>query len=254
MPERDSVQARVLHRDDVAPRPIDARTVATLRVLISAESGARQVRQQLLQLPPGTSAPIGHGGADDVLYVIEGEGMLRSEVRPEIHDLTPGTAALIPPKVPAKLENTSDEEHLVAVSVLSPPPFEGVFTLEARVLPLVVIHEDDQPSEPAGDDREFRVLIDPRHGTRNVTQFVGFIDRSRAPFHTHTYEEAIYILEGQGILHVAGNEPFDAPIQTGSGIFLPPNTPHCLENASPGVLKLLGVFSPPGSPGPRGRG
>ena len=97
------------------------------------------------------------------------------------------------------------------------------------------------------------MLIDPKHGARSVTQFVGFIDRSRAPLHTHTYEEAIYILEGDGIVHVAGPEPFDEPIRPGSSIFLPPGTPHCLENASPGVLKLLGVFSPPGSPGPRGR-
>jgi quercetin dioxygenase-like cupin family protein len=165
--------------------------------------------------------------------------------------MAPGSAALVPPKVPATLVNTSDESDLSVMSVLSPPPFQGTFTLEARVLPLTVIHEDDQPDEPAGDDRHFRVLIDPRHGARNVTQFVGFIDRSKAPFHTHTYEEAIYILEGEGIVHVAGDEPFDAAIRPGSSIFLPPGTPHCLENASPGLLKLLGVFSPPGSPGPR---
>jgi quercetin dioxygenase-like cupin family protein len=38
------------------------------------------------------------------------------------------------------------------------------------------------------------------------------------------------------------------PIRAGSSIFLPPGVPHCLENVSEGVLRLLGVFSPPGSP------
>lgn len=88
-------------------------------------------------------------------------------------------------------------------------------------------------------------MIDPRHGSRTVTQFVGFIDRSRAPFHTHTYEEAIYILEGDGIVHVEDRE---LPIGRGSSIFLSPGTPHCIENRSDGALRLLGVFSPPGSP------
>ncbi len=92
------------------------------------------------------------------------------------------------------------------------------------------------------------VFIDAERGSRHVTQFVGFIDRSRAPFHTHTYEEALYILEGRGIVHI---DDHDLPIERGTSIFLPPGTPHCLENEGPEVLKLLGVFSPPGSPANR---
>ncbi|MFN2590721.1 MAG: cupin domain-containing protein, partial [Actinomycetota bacterium] len=169
-------------------------------------------------------------------------------------ELVAGQAAFIPPTWPCGV--TSVRAQAVVVSVASPPPVEGaMYTLPVEIdppRPAAVVDEDEQPVEPAGDDRQFRVLIDPRHGARHVTQFVGFIHRSRAPFHTHTYEEAIYILEGDGILHVAGDDGFDAPIRPGSSIFLPPGTPHCLENSSDGVLKLLGVFSPPGSPGPRG--
>ena len=98
---------------------------------------------------------------------------------------------------------------------------------------------------PAGDDRSFKLMIDPRFGARNVTQFVGSIERSRAPFHTHTYEEVIYILSGRGLVHVHGRS---VPVREGSSVFLPPGVPHCLENASEGVLRLLGVFSPAGSP------
>ena len=134
---------------------------------------------------------------------------------------------------------------MVVVSVLSPPPSEEVRHAEIRDAPLAVLHEDDQEDLPAGPDRHFRILMEPRHGALNVTQFVGYIERSRAPLHTHTYEEAIYILDGGGVVHIDDSE---TPIRAGTSIFLPSGTPHCLENRSDGVLKLLGVFSPPGSP------
>jgi mannose-6-phosphate isomerase-like protein (cupin superfamily) len=63
--------------------------------------------------------------------------------------------------------------------------------------------------------------------------------------HVHSYEEAICILDGSGIIHI---DDWREPIRAGSSVFLPPGTPHCLENASPRTLRLLGVFSPPGSP------
>ena len=137
-------------------------------------------------------------------------------------------------------------QEMLLVSTLSPPPFSGAFTIPMRKAPTPLVHEDNQPDLPAGDDRHFRLLITPEHGARNVTQFVGFIDRSGAPFHTHTYEEAIYILSGKGVVHIEGLP--EQQIRPGTSIFLPPGTPHSLENQSDGVLKLLGVFSPPGSP------
>jgi mannose-6-phosphate isomerase-like protein (cupin superfamily) len=115
----------------------------------------------------------------------------------------------------------------------------------------VTVHERDQPSLPAGDDRTFRLLIDPRSGCRNVTQFLGTIRRSRAPAHTHTYEEVIYILAGAGIVHVDDRA---VPIEAGCSVFLPPGVPHCLENVAAEPLRLLGVFSPAGSPADKREG
>ncbi|MEK7277930.1 MAG: cupin domain-containing protein [Chloroflexota bacterium] len=88
-------------------------------------------------------------------------------------------------------------------------------------------------------------MIDPRYGCKYLTQFVGFIEKSRAPYHTHTYEEVIYILGGRGIVHI---EDGDFPIRAGSSIYLSPGTSHCLENAGAETLRLLGVFCPAGSP------
>jgi mannose-6-phosphate isomerase-like protein (cupin superfamily) len=213
----------------------------SIRVVIDPSTGSERLLQRVLTLSPGKSTNVGHPGpGHDVLYVANGLGLLASNIRVERHDLHPGTAGLVPCKVPASLHNTGPEE-LRIVSVWSPPPFEGFFTLEAHDHPLVTLDEDDQPSLPAGEDRYFKLLIQSEH----MTQFVGFIDKSKAPPHTHTYEEAIYVLDGEGLVHADGTA---TPIQRGSSIFLPPGTSHCLENRGPDVLKVLGVFSPPGSP------
>jgi mannose-6-phosphate isomerase-like protein (cupin superfamily) len=229
----------------VRPEPEDAGHFqdprGSVQVVIGPSTGSERLLQRVLSLPPGGSVGVGHpGDGHDVLYVARGSGILASEVREEQHRLRPGTAALVPCKVPASVHNTGIDE-LVLVSVQSPPPIEGYFTLEAHDHPLASLHEDDQDTEPAGGDRHFKLLIQSEH----ITQFVGFIDKSKAPPHTHTYEEAIYVLGGEGLLHAEGST---TPIQPGSSVFLPPATLHCLENQSAGVLKVLGVFSPPGSP------
>lgn len=216
----------------------------SVHVLVDPSSGSERLLQRALTVPPGASANLGHQGADNVVYVVRGFGLLASAIREEQHLLRPGTAALVPFKVPASVFNTGIEE-LLLISVWSPPPFDGYFTMDARDLPLTSLHEDDQASLPAGEDRFFKLLIQSDH----MTQFVGFIDRSKAPPHTHTYEEAIYVLEGQGMVHSQGSS---TPIGLGTSIFLPPGVPHCLENQGEGVLKVLGVFSPPGSPADKG--
>lgn len=238
--------ARVSHASDTDPLALPGIDV---RVLIDRTSGSTQVAQRELRIVEQDIAVPGVPWAEDVLYVASGAVSLYVEPEQQTFELRQGHATFVPPTWPYRISAHGSEA--LVVSVASPPPEPGgAYTLPIRMdgRSAVAIHEDDQPPEPAGDDREFRLLIDPRHGARNLTQFVGFIDRSRAPFHTHTYEEAIYILEGEGLVHVQGEDGFDAPIRSGTSIFLPPGTPHCLENASAGVLKLLGVFSPPGSP------
>jgi mannose-6-phosphate isomerase-like protein (cupin superfamily) len=92
------------------------------------------------------------------------------------------------------------------------------------------------------DDREFRVLLS---AGLTITQFVGLIPPGRAPQHLHSYDEVIYVLAGQGVVHLAGG---DTGIATGSSIYLPPYQPHCLENTGAAALRVLGVFFPAGSP------
>jgi mannose-6-phosphate isomerase-like protein (cupin superfamily) len=181
-------------------------------------------------------------GSEDVLYLAEGR--VHATVLGEGFDLTPGAALFVPAGATYAFDVEPGDDALI-VSVLSPPP-GAVERLDVRVADApATAHEQDEPRLPAGPDRYFKVLVDPRFGCRSVTQFVGFIERSRAPYHTHAYEEVIYILGGVGIVHIDDRH---VPIGPGTSIFLPPGVPHCVENVGDDVLRLLGVFSPPGSP------
>jgi mannose-6-phosphate isomerase-like protein (cupin superfamily) len=234
---------RVLTQPPADRRPLDG-PGAIFQVLLDPSSGSERLLQRLLCIAPGATGGLGPHGADDALYIVRGTGLLRSKARNESYRLRPGTAALAPAGVETSVMNPTADD-LEILSVLSPPPFGDPIPAIARDLPLSVIHEDDQDLLPAGEDRGFKLLVE----SPNLTQFVGFIRKSRAPLHEHTYEEAIHILEGDGVVHIG--DDLQVPIRPGATIFLPPGTRHCLENRSEGTLKLLGVFSPPGSPAAR---
>lgn len=198
-------------------------------------SVSRRFVQRVFHLRRGRTPWFDTGDAEDVLYVAAGRIAVEWPAGGSLQ-AGRGSAVLVPPGRRVRLANPGPDDAEV-VSVVAPRSRAGRDVKST--------HEELEDALPAGEDRFFKLLIDPRHGATQVTQFVGFIERSRAPFHTHTYEEAIYIVGGEGVVHIGDRE---TPIEPGTSIFLPPGTPHCLENRSPGVLKLLGVFSPPGSP------
>src|SRR5579875_955549 len=93
--------------------------------------------------------------------------------------------------------------------------------------------------------REFILLAGPERGCASATQFVGLIPPGRAPDHFHRYDEVVYVLAGEGALHVGGER---APLVPGTAIHLPARLVHCLENSGPAEMRVLGVFRPAGSP------
>ncbi len=80
---------------------------------------------------------------------------------------------------------------------------------------------------------------------RSATHFVGYIPTARAPEHFHTYDEVIYVLDGEGVFH---SEGVHEPLQAGACIRLPARTVHCLQNTGEATMRVLGVFCPAGSP------
>ena len=112
--------------------------------------------------------------------------------------------------------------------------------------PRLLVHEDLREDIRAGQDRLFRYLVYTDLGCKQITQFAGWIPPSKAPFHYHTYEEGIFILEGHGIVHADEESCEFGP---GSSIYFPIGVRHCVENPGTSTIKLLGAFYPSGSPG-----
>ena len=169
-------------------------------------------------------------GADEVAYVLEGNG--RVSIGGEEHDLRPGFALFV-----ARGTAWSAEGDARGVSVLvhEPEASSGHAVLDLRA--------NEHGTATAG--REFVLGATPECGCVSVTQFVGLIPPGRAPLHSHTYDEVVYVIDGEGVLHL-GDE--DAPLLPGTCVHLPPLQEHCLENTGPTPMRVLGVFHPSGSP------
>lgn len=170
------------------------------------------------------------GASDELLYVLRGGGS--ATVAGEAVELAPGTAAYVAAGSPWRVES-SDGLELLSVLVLDPLPADG------PTHAAVSLEEADAGHATAG--RMFRRLAP----CRSATQFVGYIPPGRAPDHFHRYDEVVYVLEGEGELHIGGES---SPLRPGTCVHLPRTLVHSLENFGPGEMQVLGVFRPAGSP------
>jgi mannose-6-phosphate isomerase-like protein (cupin superfamily) len=201
------------------------------------------LEQDVIDLDPHSGTARVTGDAEEVLFVVSGRGELR--LNGEGHVVEPDTGINLGPGQEYELHNlASDPMRTVHVRIrapATPAPPEG----RARPGRIVVRRLADQEAQAATTDRSYRVVADPSTGLRSATHFVGYIPTERAPEHFHTYDEVIYILEGEGVFH-AGEE--HRPVSAGSCIDLPARTVHCLENTGRDVMRLVAVFRPAGSP------
>jgi quercetin dioxygenase-like cupin family protein len=169
-------------------------------------------------------------GADEVVYVLEGTG--RVTVGGESHELRPGVAVFVSQGLPWSADG---DARAVSVLVHDPEPSSGHAVID--------LNAADAGTATAG--RQFLLGATPEVGCASVTQFVGLVPPGRAPDHFHTYDEVIYVLEGEAVLEIAGEQ---APLHAGSCVHLPARLVHCLANTGDSELRLLGVFRPAGSP------
>jgi mannose-6-phosphate isomerase-like protein (cupin superfamily) len=212
---------------------------ASVRVTIDASAGCEALEQRVIRFERGRAKPRRLQGVQEVLYVVSGRGTLHLEGRHFM--LEPDLGAFVVAGERYEVENEGPED-LVVVAVTAPSG-EGTTPSNQRTVRFA-----DQPSLPASPDREFRFLVDKEVGCRDVTQFVGIIPPGRAGMHSHTYDEVLYVIEGEGRLHLAGTE---RRIERGSCIHLPPLVEHCLENTGANNMRVLGVFYPQGDPASR---
>ena len=208
-----------------------------VRTLVDTAPGGDGLVRRRVEVPPGAPAEAAAGPGGELWYVIDGTGLLASADRPGT-PIRPGTAVWLPPG--ARYRLTASAGSLTMDSVTLPAATGAVDeTGVARLARL-----EDCAVEVTGD-RRFRVLFGPGNGCAAATQFVGEIPPGRAPLHSHTYDEVVLVLAGEGVLHAG---PAKHPIAPGSCIHLPPGQQHCLENTGGGTLRVLGVFHPGGSP------
>jgi mannose-6-phosphate isomerase-like protein (cupin superfamily) len=208
-----------------------------VRTLVDTAPGGDGLVRRRVEVPEGSAVEAAAGPGGELWYVIDGAGLLTSgdwTAAPIGQD----TALWLPPG--ARYLLTAAAGMLTMDSVTLPaatglPGDTGVPRL-ARL--------EDCAVEVTGD-RRFRVLFGPGNGCEAATQFAGEIPPGRAPLHSHTYDEVVLVLDGEGVLHAGAVEH---PIATGTCIHLPPGQQHCLENTGQATLRVLGVFHPGGSP------
>jgi mannose-6-phosphate isomerase-like protein (cupin superfamily) len=213
---------------------------AETRTTFDRATGCERLSQRVIRYGPGRSRPRSLGDEQEILYVSSGRGTLRLDGHE--HPLEPGTAAFLASGETYEIDN-GGAEALTVVSVLAPqehPVPDGSRRVTVRLA--------DQEELRADENRTYRYLVNEDAGCTDVTQFLGIVEPCRAPDHSHPYDEVGYIVEGHGYAHVGGRS---TPIGPGSCFHLPPQEVHCIENTGPGVMRILGVFHPSGSPASR---
>ena len=228
----------------VPERELDIHTAegdtAARAVAIDSRSGSELLELHVTRYEPGRSRPRMLEGVQEILYAVSGYGTVY--VDGERDELEPGTAVYLVAGESYEVENPGPETLLI-VSVTAPHE-DGAAAPNGRR----TVRYADQPSLPASGDREFRYLVTDEVGCRDLTQFFGVIAPGRAPEHSHVYDEVIYVLEGEGMLHTEGA---DEPVTAGSCIHLPQLLLHSLENSGEQPMKIVAVFHPAGDPASR---
>jgi mannose-6-phosphate isomerase-like protein (cupin superfamily) len=190
--------------------------------------------------PSTTAVAFESGRHEEVLFILAGTGALllgeqEIEFGPESGiQIAPGQAYRLRADGPADVD-------LVSVCVLRSAADE-VPTGPRRVISR--LGEQDVGRATAG--REYRILAGPETGLRSGTHFVGYIPAgAAAPVHYHRYDEVIYVIEGEGVLHIDGEHN---PIRAGSCVHLPARVLHQIENTGDIPIREVAVFVPGGSP------
>jgi mannose-6-phosphate isomerase-like protein (cupin superfamily) len=238
---------------------------------IGRATGAHAISLRVMEFAPGLSPAIQNGDCDEILYVLD---LPRDNARTDrdeasttrvsgwchlliddvAHAVGPDTGIYIRPRQAFAVDNAGSSPIVIISSQCPDPNLPPTFvdrvaasSESSACNPAPIVRLADQKAQPTAD-RWYRVLVDDEIGSERVTQFVGSIPPGRAPDHFHNYEEALFILKGEGRMR-AGES--NTSIAAGSCIYLPKGQVHCVENTGVGELRLLGVFYPAGSPSVR---
>ena len=223
---------------------------------IGRAMGAQAISLRILEFAPGLSPSISNTNCDDALYVFEApDDQATIFIDGSSYHLTSDNGIYLKPGETLTVSNRGARPLGLLSSQCPEPESESKFgspltaplrgALQSQQPPIVRL--TDREAVPTAD-RWYRVLVDEKVGSMQVTQFVGSIPPGRAPDHFHNYEEVLFILRGTGRMWAAETNTLIGP---GSCVYLPKGQVHCVENTGIDELRLLGVFYPAGSPSVR---
>jgi quercetin dioxygenase-like cupin family protein len=95
----------------------------------------------------------------------------------------------------------------------------------------------EEVKEPGSKGVTIRWLISQEDGAPNFAMRLFEVEPSGVtPYHKHSWEHEVFILEGRGIL-VTGEKDF--PLKKGDSVFVPPDENHQFKNDSDEKLTFI---------------
>ena len=219
--------ARVIRWDDIAG-------VGKRRALIPSERGS-ELALHAMRVPPGAATEMSDDLRDTLLFAHEGACSVGN------HELGGPGSFLVPAGERRTLVAGPDGASLVCATLGAGTDLHAPMGATEPVVAL----DHVEPVQATGA-RSFQVLHGPHNGSTRATMFVGYIPPGKAPWHYHLYDEIVWVLRGEGRLHIGDTVE---PLDQGAAFRLRPREVHIVENTDPTVeMAVVGIFTPAGSP------
>lgn len=202
--------------------------------LVPPERGS-ELALDALRLQPGASLVLTDELHDTLLFVHAGGGSLSGA------ELGTQTAGFLAAGDSGSLDAGNDGLACVRATLGAAADLHAPMGAAETAVAL----EHVEPGKATGA-RSFQVLFGPHNGSTRGTMFVGYIPPGKAPWHYHLYDEIVWVLRGEGRLHLGDDVE---PLVPGSAFRLHAREVHIVENTrSEEELAVLGIFTPAGSP------
>jgi quercetin dioxygenase-like cupin family protein len=226
-----SQMARVARPNAVPPAAGDG---VERRVLVPPEDGS-VLALETIRLEPGGAIHVSDDLHDTLFFLADGTCTL------DAASLAGAGAGLVAAGSPCSLVTGAAGGTVLRITLGSATDLHAPMGPAEPVVPL----DHVEPGKATGA-RSFQVLYGPHNGSTRATLFVGYIPPGRAPWHYHLYDEIVWVLRGEGRLHIGDTVE---PLEHGAAFRLRPREVHIVENTDPAVeLSVVGIFTPAGSP------
>jgi CDGSH-type Zn-finger protein/mannose-6-phosphate isomerase-like protein (cupin superfamily) len=214
-------------------------------IVAGPAKGAEFQSQFYAEIDAGASPIVSANGQPVILFIMQGTGHVEISGHP--FDLGPRSGIYVRPNEAFCIRNAGADRIKLFLSTGLTDDLTFVDSMPRNFDPTFPhrLAEIDPSQRHRMAERFFQILIDRRHGSTEMTQFIGNIPRSKAEPHRHLYEEAVIILQGTGVVWTESKK---AAVTAGDVLFLPRKQIHSVQCTSEGGLDVVGVICPGDNP------